>query len=67
MRRELRELVHTEHSEWFGLGPLVLAVLAGVRAFLTDDPFARGVWFAVSAVLLIVCAVYVIWTVRRRR
>ncbi|GAA4954002.1 hypothetical protein [Actinoplanes utahensis] len=66
MRQALKDLTFTEHSEWFGLGPLALAVPAGVRAFLTDDSFARAVWIAISAVLLTLCAVYVIWSRRTR-
>jgi hypothetical protein len=66
MRQTLKELTFSEHSEWFGLGPLALAVLAGIRALLTDDPSARWVWSAIAVLMLVLCAVYVVW-VRSRR
>jgi hypothetical protein len=62
MRQALKNLTYSEHSEWFGLGPLVLAVLAGVRAFVADEPFARWAWTAIAVLMLILCAVYTIWT-----
>ncbi|MEU1394760.1 hypothetical protein ABZ403_01630 [Micromonospora zamorensis] len=58
MRQALKELTFSEHSEWFGLGPLALAILAGIRAIVADEPFARWAWTAI--------AVYVIWTRRKR-
>ncbi|BEL05629.1 hypothetical protein Q0Z83_038200 [Actinoplanes sichuanensis] len=67
MRQSLTELTFSEHSEWFGLGPLVLAVLAGVRTFLADEPAERWAWGAVTVVMAILCAVYVVWARRRRR
>ncbi|MEV0895233.1 hypothetical protein [Actinoplanes sp. NPDC049802] len=66
MRQELKDLTFSDHSEWFGLGPLVLAVLAGIRAFMADEPFARWAWTAVAGLMLGICAVYVIWSRRRR-
>ena len=63
MRQALKGLTFSEYSEWFGLGPLALAVLAGIRAFVADEPFARWAWTAVAVLMLILCAVYVIWTV----
>jgi hypothetical protein len=66
MRRALKDLTFSEHSEWFGLGPLVLAVLAGVRAFVADEPFARWAWTAIAVLMLILCAVYVVWTRKKR-
>ena len=66
MRQTVRELTVSEHSEWFGLGPLALAVLAGIRAFSADEPFARWAWAAIAALMLILCAGYVIWTRKKR-
>lgn len=31
MRQALKDLTFSEHNEWFGLGPLALVLLAGVR------------------------------------
>ncbi|MCO8273675.1 hypothetical protein M1L60_24060 [Actinoplanes sp. TRM 88003] len=67
MRQELKDLTFSDHSEWFGLGPLALAVFAGIRAFLADESFARGAWAAIAVLMLILCAVYVFWTWRRKR
>ncbi|SCF45598.1 hypothetical protein GA0070216_11895 [Micromonospora matsumotoense] len=61
MRQALRDLTFSDHSEWFGLGPLLLAVLAGIRAFMADEPFARWGWTVVAVLMLIICAVYAIW------
>ena len=66
MRQALKDLTFSEHSEWFGLGPLALAVLAGIRAFMADEPFARWMWAAIAALMLILCAVYVIWAKKKR-
>ena len=66
MRKALKDLTLAEHSEWFGLGPLALAVLAGLRALVSDDPFARGVWLAVAAIMLIICATVVLLARRNR-
>ena len=63
MRQALRDLTF---SEWFGLGPLALAVLAGIRAFVADEPFARWTWTAIALLMLILCAVYVVWTRKKR-
>ena len=67
MRQALKDLTYSEHSEWFGLGPLAIAVLAGIRAIVSDEPFARWAWATIAAVMLIICAVYVIWSRRKRR
>ncbi|GAA4609062.1 hypothetical protein BJY16_007146 [Actinoplanes octamycinicus] len=66
MRQELKNLTFSEHSEWFGLGPLALAVLAGVRAFAADESFARWAWGIIAAGLLVACAVFVVWARRQR-
>ncbi|WP_229075178.1 hypothetical protein [Actinoplanes sp. DH11] len=66
MRQALKDLTLSENSEWFGLGPLALAVLAGIRAFVADEPFARWAWTAIAVVMLVLCAGYVIWTQKRR-
>jgi hypothetical protein len=66
MRQALKDLTFSDHSEWFGLGPLALAVLAGIRAFMADDPFARWAWTAIAVLMLILCAVYVVWTRKKR-
>ncbi|OJF15139.1 hypothetical protein [Couchioplanes caeruleus] len=66
MRQALKDLTVSDHSEWFGLGPLALAVVAGVRAFVADEPFARWAWTAIAVIMLILCAVYVIWTRKKR-
>jgi hypothetical protein len=66
MRQALKDLTFSENSEWFGLGPLALAVLAGIRAFVTYEPFGRWAWTAIAALMLILCAVYVIW-IRKKR
>lgn len=66
MRQALKELSFSEHSEWFGLGPLALAILAGIRAIVADEPFVRWAWTAIAVLMLIACAVYVIWTRRKR-
>ena len=65
MRQELKDLTWSEHSEWFGLGPLAIAVMAGIRAFMADESFARGAWIVVAVLMLILCAVYVIWARKR--
>ena len=65
MWRSLKNVTVSEHSEWFGLGPLALAVLAGIRAFVADEVVARSAWAAIAILMLIICAVYVIWTRRR--
>jgi Ca2+/Na+ antiporter len=66
MRQALKDLTVSEYSEWFGLGPLALAVLAGIRAFVADEPFARWAWTTIAVLMLILCAVYVIWTKKKR-
>jgi Ca2+/Na+ antiporter len=66
MRQALKDLTVFEYSEWFGLGPLALAVLAGIRAFVADEPIARWAWTAIAVLMLILCAVYVIWTRKKR-
>ncbi|MEU7609523.1 hypothetical protein [Micromonospora sp. NPDC049204] len=66
MRQAWKDLTFSEHSEWFGLGPLALAVLAGIRAFVADEPFARWAWTAIAALMLVTCAVYVVWTTKKR-
>lgn len=66
MRQELKDLTFSEHSEWFGLGPLAFAVLAGIRAIVADEPFSRWAWVAVAVVMLTICAVYVIWARKKR-
>ncbi|MEU7590357.1 hypothetical protein AB0A95_29200 [Micromonospora sp. NPDC049230] len=66
MRQALKDLTFSEHSEWFGLGPLAIAVLAGIRAFVADEHFARWAWTVIAVLMLIACAVYVIWTRKRR-
>ncbi|WP_305789679.1 hypothetical protein [Symbioplanes lichenis] len=65
MRQALRDLTFSEHSEWFGLGPPALAVLAGIRAVVAGESFARWAWTAVAVLMLILCAVHVIWARRR--
>lgn len=65
MRQALKNLTYSEHSEWFGLGPLALAVLAGIRALMAEESFGRGVWTAIALLMLLLCAIYVIWTRRR--
>jgi hypothetical protein len=62
MWRALKDLTFAEHSEWFGLGPLALAVWAGIRAFMADESFARWAWTAIAVLMLIMCAFYVAWT-----
>ncbi len=64
MRQTMKDLAFSERSEWFGLGPLALAVLAGIRALMADEPFARWAWSATAALMLIICVVYVLWTRR---
>ncbi|WP_433796636.1 hypothetical protein [Actinoplanes sp. CA-252034] len=64
MRQSLKDLTFSEHSEWFGLGPLALAVLAGIRALLADEPSARWVWAATAVLMLVLCAIYVVWARR---
>ncbi|MFY1627496.1 MULTISPECIES: hypothetical protein [Micromonospora] len=66
MRQELKDLTFSDHSEWFGVGPLLFAVLAGIRAIVADEPFARWAWAAVAVIMLIICAVYVIWARKKR-
>ncbi|GIF13947.1 hypothetical protein [Actinoplanes teichomyceticus] len=66
MRQALKDLAFSDHSEWFGLGPLALAVLAGIRAVLADQPFARWAWTAVAVLMLALCAVHMIWTRKKR-
>ncbi|WP_327038003.1 hypothetical protein [Micromonospora maris] len=66
MRQLLKDLSFSDYSEWFGLGPLALAVLAGVRAIMADEPFARWAWTTVAVILLIICAGYLIWARRHR-
>ncbi|GID49388.1 hypothetical protein Aca07nite_66630 [Actinoplanes capillaceus] len=67
MRQSLKDLAISEHSDWFGLGPLALAALAGVRAFLADEPFARWAWTTVAVVMLMLCGAYLIWRSARRK
>lgn len=62
----MKDLTWSEHSEWFGLGPLALAVLAGIRAVVADEPFDRWAWTTIAVLMLILCAGYVIWTKRKR-
>ncbi|MGC5291077.1 hypothetical protein [Micromonospora sp. DT231] len=45
---------------------MALAVLAGIRAFVADEHFARWAWTAIAVLMLIACAVHVIWTRKRR-
>ncbi|MEU1884901.1 hypothetical protein [Micromonospora sp. WMMD987] len=66
MRRAIKDLTWSEHSEWFVLGPLALAVLAGVRAVVADESFDRWAWTTIAVLMLILCAVYVIWTTKKR-
>ncbi|MFF0155334.1 hypothetical protein [Micromonospora sp. NPDC005203] len=66
MRQALKDLTFSEHSEWFGLGPLALAVLAGIHAFVADEHFARWAWTTIAVLMLIACAAYLIWTRKRR-
>ncbi|MEU7616808.1 hypothetical protein AB0B27_12010 [Micromonospora rifamycinica] len=66
MRQVLKDLTFSDHSEWFGLGPLLFAVLAGIRAIVADEPFARSAWTAIAVLMLIICAVYVIWARKKR-
>jgi hypothetical protein len=66
MRQALKDLTLSEHSDWFGLGPLALAVLAGIRAVMADEPFARWAWSLIAVLMLVLCAVYAIWTKRKR-
>ena len=66
MWRALKDLTISEYSEWFGLGPLALAVLAGIRAFVADESFARWTWTTIAVLMLILCAVYVIWAKKKR-
>lgn len=66
MRQALKDLTFSEYSEWFGLGPLALAVLAGIRAFVADEPFARWAWTVIAVLMLILCAGYVLWTRKKR-
>ncbi|MEV6709669.1 hypothetical protein [Micromonospora wenchangensis] len=66
MRQAIKDLTYSEHSEWFSLGPLAVAVLAGVRALVADGPFARWAWTTIAVLMLILCAVYVVWTKKKR-
>ena len=66
MRQALKDLTFADHSEWWGLGPLALALLAGIRAFVADEPFARGAWTAIAVLMLVLCAIYVIRTRKKR-
>ena len=66
MRRALKDLTFSEHAEWFGLGPLAIAVLAGVRAVVADESFARWAWTTVAVVMVLLSALSVLWARRRR-
>jgi hypothetical protein len=66
MRRALKDLTFSEHSEWFGLGPLAVAVLAGVRAVVADEPFARWAWTIVAVLMVLLSVFYLVWARRRR-
>ncbi|MEU5548135.1 hypothetical protein ABZ738_00010 [Micromonospora sp. NPDC047793] len=66
MRQAMKDLTLSEHSHWFGLGPLAFAVLAGIRALVADEPFARWAWTSIAVLMLILCAVYVIWAKKKR-
>ncbi|MEU4426367.1 hypothetical protein AB0F81_37570 [Actinoplanes sp. NPDC024001] len=50
----------------FGGGPLLLAVLAFVKAARVDDAYARWSWIACAVIMLVVCAAYLIGVWRRR-
>ena len=66
MRKALRDLTYSDHSEWFGLGPLAIAVLAGIRAFVADEPFARWAWTAIGVLMLIICIAYMVWARKKK-
>ena len=66
MRRALQDLTFSEHSEWSGLGPLAIAVLAGVRAVVADESFARWAWTTVAVLMVLPCVFFVLWARRRR-
>ncbi|MEU1755621.1 hypothetical protein ABZ436_23585 [Micromonospora matsumotoense] len=47
-------------------GSAAFAVLAGIRALVAGEPFARWAWTTIAVLMLILCAVYVIWTKKKR-
>ncbi|MEU4688636.1 hypothetical protein [Actinoplanes sp. NPDC023714] len=62
--RILRDLTLADLT-WGG-GPLVLAILAFVRAARVEESFDRGAWIACGVIMLAVCAAYLTWVWRRR-
>ena len=65
LSRVLRDLTVSDLT--FGGGPLVLAVLAFVKAArVDDDAYARWSWIACGVIMLVVCAAYAAWVWRRR-
>lgn len=64
MGRILRDLTLVDLG--FGGGPLVIAVLAFVRAARVDAAFDRWAWSAVGMVMIAVSAAYLIGVWRRR-
>jgi uncharacterized membrane protein len=62
-RRILRDLTT---SDLIFAGPVVLAILAFVRAGLAGEAFERWAWIACGAVMVIVGAAYLVWVWRRR-
>ena len=65
IRTVLRDLTFSDYAE--GAGPLILAGAATFKAVRADAPFDRWMWLAAAAVMLTVCVVFLVWTVRRRR
>lgn len=63
MRRVLSDLTYADGT--YGGGPLVIAALCGWQAIRADEPTHRWAWVATAAVMLIICAIYLVWTVRR--
>jgi hypothetical protein len=40
--------------------------MRGIRAFVADESLARWAWTAIAALMLIICAVYVVWARKQR-
>ncbi|WP_067508183.1 hypothetical protein [Actinoplanes sp. TFC3] len=64
MRQEFNNLTY---NEWYGLGPLGLAGVAGFRAFMADDSFARWAWGGLAVLMAIVSVGFVVWVRSSRR
>ena len=65
MYRELRSLAAEELA--IGGGPLFFAGLAAFAAVRADDATERWLCVAVAAHMLVLCAIYLVWAVRRSR